>query len=236
MNPLIQHEQTLIRGGFLSFFGGFAQQRPDAFVSFNRLLNAHNFDRIIELGTHTAGTSLQFALYCLMSKTKAQCVDPNEPSLFVNQTHHRRPKAFFTYDIVARDDSVIAVLDAMGATFGQADTLNDPGTIGLIRAQVESPGPVLLLCDGGNKKRELELYGGSLKPGDFVCLHDWAFDEAAFEANKANGIWHGWEVRMTDGTGEGQQFGIDKLLERYNIEQIYSEEFDRTAWFCGVKR
>lgn len=237
MSPLVQHEQSLIRAGHQSFFGAFAQQNPAAFLSFNRLLNAHNFDTIIELGTHDGGLSTMFALYCYLSKRIAWSINEQEPSLYKNKTHHRRPKQFVTFDNVRRDEGAIVALKHLGTLFMQQDTLFDEENIAGIRRMIDNErnGTVLLLCDGGNKKRELELYGSALKPGDFVCLHDWARDEAAFETNKRNGVWHGWESRWEDGVGEGQQFGIKDLCERYGIEQIYADEFDKVAWFVGVK-
>lgn len=233
-NPLLQHEHALIRQSFLSFFGGYAQQRPDAFVSFNRLLNAHNFDRIIEIGTHTGGLSLQFALYALLSRTQVVCDDPSEPALFVNRTHHRSLKSFTTYDIAIRDKSIIQILRAMGANFVQADTLNDPKTIETIRAQIAAPGTTLLLCDGGNKHKEFELYAPALKPGDFIMGHDWAYDEAAFECNKRDGVWRGWELKWQTGEGD-QNFGIKDICERNGLKRVYAEEFDPVVWVCCVK-
>lgn len=238
MNTLQQIEQNQIRGAFLSFYGGFAQQNPSAFVSLNRLLNAHNFDTIIELGTHTGGISLLLALYCLNSRIPATCANSREPSLGVNLTHHKRPKQFHTFDYVNRDEGRAKLIEQMGAHFYQRDTLTDPKTIGFIRDLISNPasGTVLLLCDGGNKKLEVELYGGSLKSGDFIMAHDWAYDQEAFERNKREGIWMSWEVRMENGDGVDQQFGIGESLRKYGIFQIYADEFDRVAWFCGAKQ
>lgn len=237
MNPLIQHEQSLIKAGHVSFFGSFGQQNPSAFLSFNRFLNAHNFDTIIELGTHDGGLSTMFALYCYLSQRPAEC-PAGEPVAYKNNTHHRRFKTFTTYDIARRDNAAIEAIQHLRGVFRQGDTLDDIFMIDEIRSSIEDPasGTVLLLCDGGNKKRELELYGGSLKPGDFVCLHDWAYDETAFADNKVDGVWHCWESRWHDGVGEGQQFGISELCERYGIEPIYADEFSPVAWFVGVKR
>ena len=237
MNPLQEYERQLILAKHQSFFGSFAQQNPAAFLSFNRLLNAKNFDTIIELGTHDAGLSTLFALYAFQSKYAAQSDDPNEPVLYKNRTHHRRPKQFFTFDKVVRDKTAIKILKHLGANFILADTLGDQLIIDQIRAMIGGPtsGTVLLLCDGGNKKRELDLYGGSLKSGDFVMLHDWARDESAYQSNVRNGVWTGWESRWEDGVGEDQQFGIRTICERHGVEPIYPEEFDGVAWFCGFK-
>lgn len=237
MNELFNNEKASIRASHTCFFGSFAQQNPAAFLSFNRLLNSENFDLIIELGTHDAGLSTMFALYSFLSCNPAQSDDPNEPVLYKNHTHHRRCKNFITFDYKVRDKTAIAVLKHLGGQFIQADTLNDQSRIAEIQSLIAAKelGRVLLLCDGGNKKKEFELYGSALKKGDFIMLHDWAKDEQAFESNKQNDIWHGWETRWENGQGDTEQFGIKELCEKHNVEPIYAEEFDKVAWFCGRK-
>lgn len=238
MNPLLEHERVQIKMGHLSYWGAFAQQRPSAFLSFNRLLNAHNFDTIVEIGSHDFGLSTMFALYCYLSRRPAICDNPNEPVLYKNRTHHRSPKSFYTYDIVVRDQTAAAVIEELGGVFEQRDTLTDQASIDHIKSLVSNPasGTVLFLCDGGNKKREMELYSPALKSGDFIMCHDWAYDQQAFEKNKREGIWGSWETRMKNGVGPDQQFGIEEILIRNGIEQVYAEEFDSAVWFCGRKK
>ncbi len=235
MSTLSLHEQAAIRAGSTFWFGTLCQQNPNVLVSINRLLNAHSFDTIIELGTCAGGLSLPLALYCCMSAHKLVSSDPNDASHFVNLSHHKQPRRFFTFDNVERDRAVHTLLRELGAFPFIQDTLDEANADG-IRSLIKNGKSILLLCDGGNKKRELDLYGGSLKSGDFIMLHDWAYDEVTFERNKREGIWRSWEVRMEDGEGEGQQFGVDKLLERHDIEPIYADEFDKVAWLCGRKR
>jgi hypothetical protein len=235
MNPLLAQEQSLIRAGHQSFYGSFAQQNPSAFLSINRLLNAHNFDTIIEIGSHDFGLSTQLALYCALSRMPAACENTNEPVLYKNKTHHKSPKTFWTFDYVLRDQNAALMVQHLGGHFRQADVLTNETNINSIRELIRGGGATLLLCDGGNKKKELELYGSVLKSGDFVMLHDWAYDEATFEHNKRAGIWFSHETKWEDGVGEGQQFGIRSLCEQYGIEPIYADEFDKVAWFCGRK-
>lgn len=235
MNYLQDLEKRLIRTGHLSYWGAFCQQNPAAFLSLNRLLNGYSFDTIIELGTHDGGVSTQLALYCHLSRTPAKADSPTEPCLYKNSTHHRRPKTFYTFDYVVRDQSAIDTITLLGGRFEQRDTLFNAENIEYIRGLIRNGGAVLLLCDGDNKKMEVDLYGGALKPGDFIMAHDWAYDAAAFERNKGEGVWFSHETKWESTEGEGQQFGLKDACERYGIAQVYADEFNRVAWFCGTK-
>lgn len=210
-----------------SFFGSFMQQTPNAVLSLNRLLNAENFDTIIELGTHDGGLSTLFALYCLGSRMPAQADNPNEPSLYKNRTHHKRPKTFYTFDYVRRDNARIHLLEQMLAQFGQVDFLNDQAVINRIGSIITAGGRTLLLCDGGDKPKEFSLYSPFLKTGDIIMAHDYADTEAKFAQIKARGIWHGLETKWSD---------IEEACFKHNIHQIYEEEFDDSVWFCGIKK
>lgn len=232
---LLNNEQQQIQRFHWSFFGCFMQQTPEAVLSLNRLLNQHNFDTIIELGTHDGGLSSLFALYCWGSRRHAHASHQGEPSLYKNSTHHKSPKIFYTFDIFERDVPRLEMLKAMGAVFKKIDFLEDPKNIEYVRSLIKDGDKVLLLCDGGNKKKEFELYAPSLKPGDFIMAHDWAKDQAAFEKNKTAGIWYGWETKWEDGVGD-QDFGLKAVCEKNNIEQVYAEEFDKAVWFCGRKK
>lgn len=211
------------------------QQTPNAVLSLNRLLNEHNFSTIIELGTHDGGLSTLFALYCLGSTMPAVAENKNEPSLYKNQTHHKQPKKFYTFDICLRDIPRVYLLTQMGATFDRVDFLNDENTIAKIGGLIALPGRTLILCDGGDKKKEFSIYSKYLKSGDVIMAHDWAYNEEANRKNKEAGIWAGWESSWEDGIAESQQFGLKLICEQYGIEPIHREEFDKSVWFCGLK-
>jgi len=235
MNELKTREQQQIQRFHWSFFGCFMQQTPEAVLSLNRLLNTHNFDTIIELGTHDGGLSSLFALYCLGSRYPAYASHENEPSLYKNNTHHKLPKQFYTFDIFERDVPRISILRAMGADFQKLDFLNDDKNIEYIRSLIVNGGRVLLLCDGGDKRKEMELYCPSLKTGDVVMAHDWAKDAEAFEQLKKEGIWYGWETKWEDGEG-AMNFGLQSICRKNNIVPAYETEFDKAVWFCGIKQ
>lgn len=235
MNMLKQIEQENIAQLHWPFFGCFMQQTPEAVLSLNRLLNFVNFDTIIELGTHDGGLSSLFALYCHGSNNKAYASHEGEPSLYKNHTHHKSPKQFYTFDIFERDIPRLNMLRVLGAKAEKLDFLNNPEGIEYVRRLITEGGRVLLLCDGGDKRKEFELYAPALKRGDIIMGHDWAKDEASFAALKGRGIWSNWETKWED-DDTSTNFGLKKICHTNDIVQVLPEEFDNVAWFCGLKQ
>ena len=227
MNALLDNEQQAVRNMHWSFFGCYMQQTPNAVLSLNRLLNAENFDTIIELGTHDGGLSSLFALYCLGSRMFAQAEDPREPSLYKNNTHHKSPKQFYTFDYVLRDIPRTNLLLQMGTVFKKIDFLNDKSNIEYIGGLIRDGRRTLVLCDGGDKPKEFRLFAPFLKSNDIIMAHDWAATEEDYVRVKEARIWYGWETKWE---------WIKEACESNHIEQIYQEEFDRSVWFCGRKR
>jgi hypothetical protein len=226
MSILNKIEQQQIKNFHWSFFGCFMQQTPRAVLSLNKLLNAENFDTIIELGTHDGGLSSLFALYCAGSNSPSYASHANEPSLYKNQTHHKIPKQFYTFDHMERDLPRIRFLQQMGAKFSCLDFLNNKENIENIGSIIQKGGRVLLLCDGGDKPKEFALFSPYLKTGDIIMAHDWAYDKNAFEEIKQKGIWYGLETEW---------YQIEEYCKKHGIREIYQEEFDSVVWFCGIK-
>lgn len=57
--------------------------------------------------------------------------------------------------------------------FNLIDIFEEPGRV---LPRIEQPG-VVLLCDNGDKPRELAVFGSRLRPGSLCVIHDWG-DEA----------------------------------------------------------
>ena len=220
-------ELSQIKNGHWSFFGSFMQQTPMAVLALNKLINAHNFDTIIEFGTHDAGLSLLFSIYCFGSKIPATSDNLNEPILYKNDTISKSPKRFYTFDITVRDKNWSSFCKNLGAEIVIGDILTNQKLIDEIGALITNSGKVLILGDNGNKVKEFEIYSKYLKPGDFFMLHDWSYDQSTFEENKKNNIWFSMETNFEL---------IKDIMNANNIVQVYSNIFDKTAWFCGVKK
>jgi|WetSurMetagenome_2_1015567.scaffolds.fasta_scaffold77307_4 hypothetical protein len=54
---------------------------------------------------------------------------------------------------------------------------------------IQLPGRTLLLCDGGDKKKEFSFYCDVLKHGDIIMIHDYADNEEDYQAIKDKLNW-----------------------------------------------
>jgi cephalosporin hydroxylase len=76
---------------------------------------------------------------------------------------------------------------------------------------------VLLICDGGDKPREFNVFSPYLKSGDFIIAHD-------YEENTCD--W-GWiEIRKND---------IEDVVKEFNLLPHMSDVMGEVAWACFEK-
>lgn len=68
---------------------------------------------------------------------------------------------FATFDIVQPEAEVPG--------FKLGDVFEAPQAVGFFL----DVGPAILFCDGGNKAREMAVFGPLLTPGDVLVVHDW---------------------------------------------------------------
>jgi len=222
MDELKKNRESLLKSMHSSFFGCFTQQRHEAFAAINDLLNYYNFTNIIEIGTHDCGLSIPLALYCLNSKIPVEAENPSEPSTHKARTHHKQPKQFYTMDITVRDIHSIKLIIGMGAKFFKEDCFLKEAEIGNL---IQQNGRSLLLCDGGDKPKEVNTFAKYLKKGDIIMGHDYFHSEEE-EEKYLNKIWYGKELCYKD---------VEKTLEKENISVIYRETFDPVVWMCAIK-
>lgn len=106
----------------------------------------------IELGTDNGGMSLYFLLQCL-----------------------HRGIEFHTFDHqkwVNFDTGVPHLLN-LHSTFHMIDLFSEAGTAEVAKLLHDSPKPVGIFFDNGNKPREWKIFAPMLSPGDFCIVHDW---------------------------------------------------------------
>lgn len=143
-----------------SVFGVFLQQSWAAMFVYEKLILAHSdLDLVIELGSGAGGLSLYLAM-----------------------TMNQREGAFLTIEL--RPEKVqtrhsLLMLEAMskGRIESLAGDLYAPKTLAKIERKLANSRRALILCDGGDKPRELKMIAPLLKKPerrrDILMAHDW---------------------------------------------------------------
>lgn len=148
--------------------------------------------RIIELGTYNGGFTIALGLHAWNIGCQIDTYDRMEaPSVAF------RP-----------------IAQALGIRFHQGDIWEQiPDIIELIR----QPGVSYVLCDGGDKAREVQTLAPHLKVGDVIAAHDY----------------------MPPGkhdTGCGSEIYVKDVPARAcDLEPFYQEHFDHAAWLAYRK-
>ena len=91
---------------------------------------------------------------------------------------------------------------------------------------ISGKGQVLVLCDGGNKIKEFDVFSKLLKSGDIIMAHDYSYDENLFQAYIKNHVWRWCEIQYKD---------IAMAVETNNLEPVLTEDFQEAVWTCWKK-
>jgi len=159
--------------------------------SFENLLSKNKFDIIIEIGTLNGGLTL------LLSD-------------------------LFNGPVVSYDVKEIAneyrnkVADKSNITLYIEDVFESETIVDILTSEKK----VLLLCDGGNKIKEVNMFAKYLKPGDVIMAHDYFEARNKFSAEK----WTGCEITYDD---------IKMECIKNNIET--KTDFEDVFWFSGTR-
>jgi len=129
------------------FFGLEMQQKPTATYLFSQLLADIRPERIIELGTGLGGLTALLGLY--------------------GHTHECH---VVTYDNDAKDERYVELFAFLGVDRRVQDIFEKQGEI---EDMIGEEGTTLLLCDNGNKVREVNVFANALKIGDVIMAHDY---------------------------------------------------------------
>lgn len=91
---------------------------------------------------------------------------------------------------------------------------------------ISGKGQVLVLCDGGNKIKEFDVFSKLLKSGDIIMAHDYSRDEELYQAYIKNHVWRWCEIQYKD---------IAMAVETNNLEPVLTEDFQEAVWTCWKK-
>lgn len=175
-------------------------QIPETLLAFNEFLQQETFDRVVEIGTSRGGLSIFLSLCCFMKETD-----------------------FYTFDIEDRHQvRVSQLLRRLGSKYKRLNVFRDKG-IAEIKSLIELEGRILLLCDGGDKKREIQIFSPFLKVGDVIMGHDYFHSRKHF---KQQSRWKDCELVWNH---------IKDSAATYNLKPIHMSAFSKVFWVCLMK-
>lgn len=144
-----------------TFAGAPFQQTWNDLPIWEHFLNRFPCRSIVDIGTGVGGMALFLAVQAFTRDMRHTTIDKNRIC----------------------DDRVVRLLHDLGTSDRLLHAFKDVDAIS--RIIVEQPRPLVLFCDNGDKPREVELYAPSLRPGDFLAVHDWGAEIG--EAHIPNG-------------------------------------------------
>ena len=101
----------------------------------------------------------------------------------------------------------------------------EKSTIEKIQKYIQEPGKTLVFCDGGNKKREFNLFAKYLKVGDIIMGHDYAKDAKVFQSEVRAKKWNWHELDYASIASAVEENGLKPCLgdefENYVIASYY---------------
>lgn len=91
---------------------------------------------------------------------------------------------------------------------------------------IQSEGTTVVLCDGGNKKKEFNLLSKFLKRGDYIMGHDYAYNHQIFTERIYKKIWNWHELSERD---------IAQSCFENELIDYKRETFDSVVWVSKMK-
>ncbi len=164
------------------FFLGVRQQHTNAMYSYvdDILYNNPQIEKFVEIGTGGGAFSVILGLHAV-----------------------QRGSHLLTYDIQIRGHKpkVDSVFDKLGVEFVEEDVFENVKNI-----QKHMDGkPTFFFCDGGDKRKELEVFAPLLPSGSVIAVHDYG-DEILPEDVRKHTV--GWTPILED-------FWTDTTVELY---------------------
>jgi hypothetical protein len=126
-----------------------------------------------------------------------------------------------TYDVIETKHK--ATLEENNISVNVQSVFEDYDTV---EDYISGKGQTLVLCDGGNKIKEFEVFSRILKSGDIIMAHDYSRDENLYQAYIKNHVWRWCEIQYKD---------IALPVADNNLEPYMTDEFQEAVWTCWKK-
>lgn len=164
-----------------------------AFDVLHKNTETNPFKRIIEIGTDYGGLTNLLADHPVSNFSQIYTFDIN-PHRFVS---HNNKIQFFVKDVFTIEKE--------------------------LEQLIRSEGRTLLMCDGGNKRKEFETFHKYLKTDDVIMAHDYAPNEQIFNEKYIHKIWSWHEFQ-------------DDYANFENLEPYLQDTFANYAWCIRIKK
>lgn len=161
---------------------------------FNKFLSKEKFNTLVELGT---GKGIL--------------------TLFLSDIFDGKIYTFNINDILMINDLI-----SNGVVVVRTNIFKN-SSIRQIEEIIQSSGRVLLLCDNGNKIKEVRTFSKFLKKNDVIMAHDYFKDKDS----RDDSIWQSCEITQVD---------VEDVLKKYNLHSFYQEDFAKIAWMSKIRR
>jgi len=160
-----------------------------------------NYDNIIEIGSYNGGLSS----YIFDSK--------KEGALFVS------------YDILPEINDAAKYRKDIDFRIG--DCFEEKYKNEIVEL-INRPGKTLLICDGGHKTKEFNLFSKYLKSGDVIVLHDYKQTDESWKSMCEYWQWpYGNEMCYEE---------IKDAISENGLEEFRNKEFNFFAWGSYIKK
>lgn len=175
-------------------------QNNQIFPLFEKLFKDNKFERIVEIGTAYGGLPI-------LLRTMGF-----EGDILTYNIHDELK------DDVASLFNKFVIYRMIQDVFTHEKELGD---------MISAKGGTLVICDGGDKPREVNNFSKYLKSGDVIITHDYFESEEKFESGELSEYWGVCEITYKD---------IKQACEGNGIEQIEPTLSERAAMYVGRKK
>lgn len=193
-----------------SYKGLLTMQHEGIPSSFNKLIDRLRPKKVIEIGTASGGLSLLIRdLLNQNGLTDSDVItyDVNNPE-------------YLQYHVENKSDIDVRIKNIFNHSYNDIVEKEEISEI------FDCDGPILVLCDGGSKKNEFNLFSNYLRVGDVIMAHDYAKDYNFFIKNLHGKVWDWMEIQDSD---------IEYSCEKNNLKSYMQDDFTNVVWVCKIK-
>lgn len=190
----------IIKPRVKDFLGKKVAQAPMTFLIFPTFLQEEKFDVIIEIGAWTGTFSVFLSFCCSCLKNKFISID-------------------YGSDM---DEDSLRIIETLGGKFYNDDVYSEK-IMKIIKQEFDEK-RVLLLCDGGVKKKCFNTFSKYLKNNDVIMAHDYFETKECFKKQKN---WKSCEIINED---------IKQACDEHNLHKLNEDVFNSIFWTCRIKK